>query len=74
MSIHQGGPGCSYPVEPDRRIRLEREPKHLGLTRILDLDANDRSDLYVVHPLKDPKSGESIPVRVDFYLSENTDG
>ena len=70
VTIHQGGPGCSYPVEPDRQIRLEKEPKHLGLTRILDLDANGRSDLYVVHPMKDPKSGESIPVRVDLYLSE----
>jgi hypothetical protein len=72
VTIHQGGPGCTYPVKPDRQILLEREPRHLGLTRILDVDSNGRSDLYVVHPLKDPKSGESTPVRVDLYLSESS--
>lgn len=70
VTIHQGGPDCTYPVKPDRQILLEREPKHLGLTRIVDLDANGRSDLYVVHPLKGNKSGESLPVRVDLYLAE----
>jgi hypothetical protein len=70
VTIHHGRRGCSYPVRPDRQIVLEREPRHLGLTRILDLDANGRSDLYVVHPEKAPKSGESIPVRLDLYLSE----
>ena len=70
VTIHQGGPDCTYPRKPDRRIRLTREPKHLGLVRILDLDSNGRSDLYVVQPLRDPKTGESIPVRLDLYLSE----
>ena len=70
VTIHQGGPGCTYPIEPDRQIRLAKEPKHLGLVRILDLDSNGLSDLYVVHPQKDPKSGETAPVRVDFYLGE----
>jgi hypothetical protein len=71
VTIHQGGAGCTYPVSPDRKLQFAREPKHLGLVRILDLDGNGRSDIYVVHPLKDPDTGESIPVRVDLYLSEN---
>ena len=70
VTIHQGGPDCTYPQKPDRRLRFEREPKHLGLVRILDLDSNGRSDIYVVHPLKNPETGESIPVRLDLYLSE----
>jgi hypothetical protein len=70
VTIHQGGPGCTYPVEPDRVLRLAREPLHLGLVRILDLDAAGRSDLYVVHPRKGRSSPESTPVRLDLYLGE----
>ena len=73
VSIHQGGPGCTYPIEPDRKIRLAKEPRHLGLVRILDLDADGRSDIYVVHPQKAPKSGETAPVRLDIYLGEAED-
>ena len=72
VTIHHGGPGCRYPVQPSGSIRLAREPRHLGLVRILDLDGDARSDLYVVHPLKAPKAGGSIPVRLDLYLSEDS--
>ncbi len=70
VTIHQGEAGCSYPERPSRKIKLAQEPKHLGLVRILDLNGDDRSDLYVVHPLRDRGSGGSIPVRVDLYVSE----
>ena len=69
VTIHHGQEGCRYPNEPDSTIRLEAKLEHLGLARIDDLDADGRSDLYVVHPLKKPKGGRSRPVRVDLYLS-----
>ena len=72
VTIHHGQEGCRYPPEPDSTIELEAKLEHLGLARILDLDADGRSDLYVVHPLKKPKGGRSRPVRVDLYLSQPT--
>ncbi len=72
VTIHSGGPGCRYPRKPDRKIVLEREPKHLGLVRILDLDANGRSDLYFVYPEDVAAKGETMPARVDIYLSEES--
>ena len=69
VTIHLGGAGCSYPVLPDRQIRLERKLRHLGLARILDLDGDGRSDLYVVHPLEAAGHGTGVPARVDLYLS-----
>ena len=71
VAIHQGLPGCNYPTSPDRRLRLRSEPRHLGLVRILDVDGDALSDLYVVEPLRAPTNGESIPVRLDLYLSES---
>jgi hypothetical protein len=70
VTFHHGGTGCTYPPEPDRKIKMGRKPEHLGLVRILDLTGEGRSDLYVVHPLADPESGASIPVRLDLYLAE----
>ena len=69
VTIHQGHPGCRYPAAPDRTIKLERKLRHLGLARILDLDGDGRSDLYVVHPMKADDPEASIPARVDLYLS-----
>ena len=69
VTIHQGRAACSYPTMPDRTIRLERKLRHLGLARIVDLDGDGRSDLYVVHPLKADDEDVSIPARVDLYLS-----
>ncbi len=69
VTIHQGRPGCRYPTVPDRSIRLSRKLRHLGLARILDLDGDSRSDLYVVHPLQAEDDEISIPARVDLYLS-----
>ena len=69
--IHHGQPGCRYPSEGETAIVLENKPKHLGLLRILDLNGDDRSDLFVVHPLAKPKPDRSTPVRVDFYLSQS---
>jgi len=70
VTIHEGGPGCTYPRRPDRTLKLAREPEHLGLVRILDLDGNHRSDIYVVHLTKASETGESRPVRLDLYLGE----
>jgi len=72
VAIQQGGPGCRYPVSPDRRLRLRSEPRHLGLVRILDLDGDGLSDLYVVDPQRAPANGASIPARLDLYLSESS--
>ena len=69
VTIHRGRDACRYPAAPDRSIRLERKLRHLGLARIVDLDGDGRSDLYVVHPLKAESAEESIPARVDLYLS-----
>jgi len=69
VTIHHGQKGCKYPTAPDSEIIFEKKPEHLGLVRILDLNSDDRSDLYVVHPLDKPKQGRSTPVRVDLYLS-----
>ena len=69
VTIHRGRAGCRYPAAPDRTIELERKLRHLGLARILDLDGDGRSDLYVVHPLKARDDEVSIPARMDLYLS-----
>ena len=69
VTIHQGRPGCRYPARPDRTIKLDRKLRHLGLARILDLDGDGRSDLYVVHPLDRDDQETSIPARVELYLS-----
>ena len=37
---------------------------------ILDLDGNQRSDIYVVHLNKASETGASRPVRLDLYLGE----
>ena len=69
VTIHQGRTGCRYPAAPDRSIKLGRKLRHLGLARIVDLDGDGRSDLYVVHPLETDDPEASIPARVDLYLS-----
>jgi hypothetical protein len=74
VTIHQGGPDCTYPDRPDRTIKMAAEPKHLGLVRILDLDENQTSDIFVVHPGKKSKTGESRSVRLDLYLGEKGAG
>ena len=70
VTIHHGQPNCDYPAEPDGVIRFKHKLLHLGFVRVLDLNLDGRSDLYVVHPLKKPKKGESTPVVVDVYLSD----
>lgn len=72
VTIHSGGPNCTYPDRPDRTIKMAAEPKHLGLVRILDLDKNQTSDIFVVHPGKNSKTGESRSVRLDLYLGEKS--
>lgn len=69
VTIHLGRDGCRYPVRPDRTIELRRKLRHLGLARVVDLDGDGRSDLYVVHPLKARDEQVSVPARVDLYLS-----
>ncbi len=70
VTIHHGQPHCEYPARPDGSIRLKHKLLHLGFARVLDLDDDGRSDLYVVHPLEKPKDGRSTPVALDLYLSE----
>jgi len=69
VSIHQGRAGCRYPAEPDRAIQLRRKLRHLGLARVVDLDGDGRSDIYVVHPMKAGDEQLSVPAEVDLYLS-----
>ncbi|HEX7180472.1 MAG TPA: VCBS repeat-containing protein, partial [Thermoanaerobaculia bacterium] len=72
VTIHRGRPDCSYPARPDLSIRLEEEPRDLGLVQVRDLDGDRRADLLVVQPRK-PKRNEdraqTLPVRLDLYLS-----
>jgi len=70
-TIHAGGPDCTYPNEPSTTIRFEKKPMHLGFVRVLDLNRDARSDLYVVHPHSKPKKGAQTPVRVDLYFSQS---
>jgi len=70
-TIHAGGPDCTYPNEPSTTIRFEKKPMHLGFVRVLDLNRDARSDLYVVHPHSKPKKGTQTPVRVDLYFSQS---
>lgn len=71
VTLHYGRQDCSFPSQPDRKIRLESEPKDLTLVRIRDFNGDGRSDLLVVHPrpAKDRDPGLAPPVRLEFHLS-----
>ncbi len=70
VNVHYGQAGCHYSATADQVIELERKPKHLGLVRVLDINGDLRSDLYVVHPLEKPNKERSTPVRIDIYVSQ----
>jgi FG-GAP-like repeat len=72
VTVHYGRADCSFPTQPDRKIRLESEPRDLTLVRIRDFNGDGRSDLLVVHPrsVKDRDPGLAPPVRMEFHLSD----
>ncbi len=69
VTIHRGREGCSYPPEPDLRLRLEEEPHDLNLVQVRDLDGDGFTDLLVIQPQKVTEPGVTRPVRLDLYLS-----
>jgi FG-GAP-like repeat len=75
VTVHYGRQDCSFPTQPDRKIRLESEPRDLTLVRIRDFNGDGRSDLLVVHPrsVKDRDPGLAPPVRMEFHLSGKGD-
>ncbi|HVS03727.1 MAG TPA: VCBS repeat-containing protein, partial [Thermoanaerobaculia bacterium] len=72
VTIHTGGPGCRFPSAPDLTVELRREPAHLDLVRVQDLDGDGRADLMIVQPGKPPEPGVTPPSRLDLYLSGGT--
>ncbi|HEY9421423.1 MAG TPA: VCBS repeat-containing protein, partial [Thermoanaerobaculia bacterium] len=72
VTVHHGRADCSFPAQPDRKIRLESEPRDLSLVRIRDFNGDGRSDLLVVHPrpAKDKDPGLAPPVRLEFHWSD----
>lgn len=71
-SVHRGGPGCTYPTQPDFELDLVEEPRDLALTRVADWNGDGRADLAVVRPLaaaKDDPAGADVAVALDLYLS-----
>lgn len=71
VTVHYGRADCSFPTRPDRKVRLEAEPRDLSLVRIRDFNGDGRSDLLVVHPraAKDRDPGLAPPVRLEFHWS-----
>ena len=72
VTIHKGGPGCTYPAAPDATIELAEPPRDLGLVKVADLDGDGLADLSIIQPQRLPKGADralSNPVRLDLYLS-----
>ena len=58
-----------FPARPDLVVRLKREPDHLELVRVRDLDGDERADLMVIHPGEAKEAGESPPVTLELHVS-----
>ena len=69
VTIHRGGEGCRFPAKPDLVLRLRREPDHLELVRVRDLDGDGRADLMVIHQGEAEEAGESPPVTLELHVS-----
>jgi hypothetical protein len=69
VTIHRGGPDCTFPAKPDLVIALEQEIPLIEFVRIEDLDADGRSDLIVIQPGRPGDDAATSPVRLDLYLS-----
>jgi hypothetical protein len=69
VTIHRGGPGGTYPRNPDLTIDVDEEPASLDLVRIEDLDGDVRSDLRIVRPRAPGDPDVTAPVRLDLFLS-----
>ena len=50
-------------------VRLRREPDHLELVRVRDLDGDGRADLMVIHQGEADEAGESPPVTLELHVS-----
>ena len=69
VSIHRGREDCSYATRPDTVLRLEEEPRDLGLVQIRDFDGDGRADLAVIQPEVPDEPTVSATTRLDLYLS-----
>jgi len=72
VTIHRGQDGCRYSPTPDLSLKLRQPPLDLGLVRVEDLNADGKADLMIVQPDREPEPGVSAPVRLDLYLSQET--
>ena len=74
-TVHRGRADCSFPARPDLTIPLKEPPLDLGLVQVRDLDGDKKSDLLIIQPQAQQKSGDrndrgiTPPVRLDLYLS-----
>lgn len=71
-TVHRGRADCSFPARPDLTIPLKEPPLDLGLVQVRDLDRDRKSDLLIIQPQAQQKTGErgvTPPVRLDLYLS-----
>jgi hypothetical protein len=69
ITVHRGGPGCTYPKKPDLTIDVGEEPESLDLVRIEDLDGDGRSDVRIARPGSSDDPDVTAPVRLDLFLS-----
>ncbi len=69
VTIHRGGDGCRFPVQPDLSIRLLEEPKDLSLVQVRDLDGDGRADLMVTQPEVRQELDVTPRARLVVYLS-----
>ena len=68
--VHRGSKGCRYPARPDRVLKLQDAPDDPALIRVIDLDADGRSDLVVTRPNPPSEPGATAAVHLDLYFSE----
>jgi hypothetical protein len=68
-AIHRGGQGCFYPAQPDLQVRMIEAPRDLSLVRVDDINADGLSDIVIIQPQEPDPKNESMPVRLDLYLS-----
>lgn len=68
--VHRGAKGCRFPARPDRVLKLQDAPDDPALIRVMDLDADGRSDLVVTRPSAPAEPGASAAVHLDLYFSE----
>ena len=70
VTVHRGGPGCTYPKAPDLAVELDEPIRDLAQVRIEDLNGDRRADIAIARPGPVDEPGVPPPVRLDLYLSE----